>query len=304
MQYSKIRIIVGFFVLVIFAVIASFLYVVLEEKGTFEKRHSYHFNTASAESFHVGMPLKFSGFNVGVIDLMKLRPDGSVRMEFSVPNENEKWITKDSVLMIKKPLIGSAHIELYSAFGNEPLKYGGELLLLMSDDINDMIDKLHPLVERVVSIVTNLDKITKNLSKDDSDLNAIFSNAKNFTQKLSDDDSVLTTLTGSKKSTQDFKNSLKSLAKMMQNIQQISANLNEDIVLPASSSIQELELILKDVNQKLKELDNTVKAVGGYDEDLSEIKIQLNSGLQKSNEIMDKVDAILSSEKNEEVKLP
>ncbi|WP_373071561.1 MlaD family protein [Sulfurimonas sp.] len=283
MQYDKIKIIVGIFVLVLLVTITSFLYMVMDEKGTFNKRYTFHFNTASAESFHVGMPLKFSGFNIGVIDLMKLRSNGSVKMEFSVPEENKKWITKDSVLIIKKPLIGASHIELYSAFDNPLLEDGGELMLIMNDDINDMVDKLHPLIDKVISIVTNVDKITK---------------------KLSSNDSLLTSLTGSEQTSKDFQKILQSLAVMMDDIKKITKNLDKDIVSPASSAVGELDKILKDVNQKLKDLDGTVKAVGSFDTELEDIKTQISSGLQKSNELMDKVDAILVDEKNFEVKLP
>jgi ABC-type transporter Mla subunit MlaD len=283
LQYDKIKVIVGIFVLVLLVTITSFLYIVMEEKGTFNKRYSYHFNTATAESFHVGMPLKFSGFNIGVIDLMKLRPNGSVKMEFSIPEENKKWITKDSVLIIKKPLIGSSHIELYSAFDNPLLEEGGELMLIMNDDINDMVDKLHPMIDKIISIVGNVDRITK---------------------KLSNDDSLLTSLTGSEQTSKDFQNILKNLALMTEDIKKITKNLDKDIVSPASSTIEELDKILKDVNQKLQDLDGTVKAVGSYDKDLKNIKTQIKSGLQKSNQLLDKVDAILIDEKNSEVILP
>ena len=256
---------------------------VMEEKGTFNKRYTYHFNTATAESFHVGMPLKFSGFNIGVIDLMQLRENGSVKMEFSIPEENQKWITKDSVLIIKKPLIGSSHIELYSAFDNPLLEEGGELKLIMNDDINDMVDKLHPLIDRVISIVNNVDKITK---------------------KLSSDNSLLASLTGSDHASEDFQKTLRTLSKIMEDINKITKNLDKDIVSPASSVVEELDKILKDVNQKLKDLDGTVKAVGSYDEDLKGIKTQIKAGLQKSNQLLDKVDAILIDEQNSEVKLP
>jgi len=283
LQYSKIKIIVGIFVLTAFISILSFLYLIIEQKGTFDERYSYKFNTTTAESFHVGMPLKFSGFSIGVIDLIELRPNGSVDMKFSVPSKNKKWITEGSVLMMKKPLIGSAHIELYSAFGNKELEDGEELMLVMSDDINDIIDKLHPLIDRVVSIVNNIDNITK---------------------RFSEDDSLLTSLTGDKQTTVDVQLALKNLADMMSDIRYITKNLDKDIVNPTSSAINELDLILKDVNQKLKELDGTVKAVGSYDQDLKNIKSQINSGLQKSNDLLDKVDSLLVDEESSEVRLP
>lgn len=304
MTYNKMRMIVGFFVIFITILMGAFMYFLLEEKGAFNKRYSFNFQTDTASSFKVGMPLKYSGFDIGVIDNIKLNDDGTVRMYFSVDENNRRWITQDSVLMIRKPLIGSSHIELYSAIDNDLLEDGGSLMLLLSDDINDMITKLQPAVDRVINIIGNIDKITLALSREDSDLMMMLRNANNFTQKLSNDKSLLTSLTGSKNSTNDFISSLSSLEKVMQNIEKITAHLDADIVNPSSSAIKELDLILKDVKIKLEKLDGTVESLGEYDEDLVLIKDQISTGIQKSNQIMDKVDSLMQSNDSEEVTLP
>ena len=293
MTYNKMRLIVGVFVIVITILMGVFMYFLLEEKGAFNKRYSFNFETDSASSFKIGMPLKYSGFDIGVIDNMELNDDGTVRMYFSVDEINRRWITQDSVLMIRKPLIGSSHIELYSAIDNDLLKNGGTLMLLLSDDINDMITKLQPAVDKIISIIINIDKLTLSISNVDSDLMTMLRNANSFTAKLSDDKSLLTSLTGSKNSTDDFISSLSSLEKMMANIEKITKHLDADIVNPSSSAIKELDLILKDVKDKLEKL-----------EDLSLIKEQISTGIQKSNQIMDKVDSLMQSSDSQEVTLP
>jgi len=304
MTYSKMRLIVGFFVIILTVITAAFIYFLLEEKGAFNKHYSFYFQTDSASSFKVGMPLKYSGFEIGIIDSMQLNDDGTVRMNFSVNETNRRWITEDSVLMIRKPLIGSAHIELYSAIDNKLLAPGKSLMLLLSDDINDMITKLQPAVDRIISIINNIDNITLAISKKDSDLMMMLRNANQFTAKLKNDGSLLTSITGSKTSTADFINSLKSLDSMMQNIERITEHLDADIVKPSSSAINELDAILKDVKIKLEKLDGTVESLGAYDEDLTVIKEQISTGIQKSNQIMDKVDALMQDNESEEVVLP
>lgn len=304
MTYNKMRLIVGLFIIIITMLMGVFLYFLLDEKGAFNKRYNFNFVTDSASSFKIGMPLKYSGFDIGVIDNMKLSDDGTVHMYFSVDEMNRRWITQDSVLMIRKPLIGSAHIELYSAIDNELLENGGTLMLLLSDDINDMITKLQPAVDKVISIINNIDKITLAISKEDSDLMMMLRNANNITAKLSNDKSLLTSLTGSKSSTDNLINTFSSLDKMMQNIQKITERLDADIVNPSSSAIKELDLILKDVKIKLEKLDGTVESIGAYDEDLGLIKDQISTGIQKSNQIMDKVDSLMQNNDSEEVSLP
>ncbi|MDD5157964.1 MlaD family protein [Sulfurimonas sp.] len=311
MQYEKMKFAVGLFVSILILTIFASLYLLLDEKGTFDKRYSYHFSTDSAETFNVGMPLKFSGFNIGVIDNIALKDDGSVFMTFSVTSKYRKWIAEDSVLMIKKPLIGSPHIELYSAKGNKTLKEGSQLVILKSDDINDMISKFEPAVNRLINIVNSIDIITSKMSKDDSNLNKTMQNIEKFSGNLAVSNSLLTSVTGDDASTKNLIKTINSTTKIVGEVDKISkdisaitAKLDANIVTPASVSAQELEKILKDVKQKLDTLDSTVKTVGSYDKDLVELKEQISVGLIKSNQIMDRVDGILQNKKKSEIKLP
>ncbi|MEA3228376.1 MAG: MlaD family protein [Campylobacterota bacterium] len=311
MQYDKMKLSVGIFVLTLFVVIVTFLYFLLEEKGTFNKRYSFHFYTDSANSFTIGMPLKFSGFNIGTIDNIELLNDGGVYMTFSVDKQNRRWITEGSVLMTIKPLIGSTHIVVYSAIDNEVLKTGSELVMLENDDINDMISKLEPVVDKIINIINNIDAITSYITKEDSDIILTLQNIKKFTANLSDSNALLTSITGDKESTENIIASLNKTTKIMQELHKITediskttSSLNSDIVTPTSSVIKELEAIMKDIKQKLDLLDGTVKAVGTYDKDLVELKEQISVSVQKSNQIMDKVDALMQDEEKQEVMLP
>jgi len=302
---------VGIFVITIFIIAASFSYFLLKEKGTFDKRYSYHFNTQTASSFNVGMPLKFSGFNIGVIDKIALKDDGTVHMTFSVNGQNKKWISKDSVLVIKKPLIGSPHIEIYSALGNPILEEGSTLMILMSDDINDMISKLEPAVNKITNIINNIDSMATTFAKEDSDLMKTIQNIQLFTEKLAKNDSLLTSITGDKASTLNLVKSLNTTSQIMSDMHEISkevhkitSNLDKDIIDPSSSAIKELDTIMKDIKKKLDALDSTVKSVGSFDNEIVELKEQISVGLQKSNQIMDKVDALMQDESSDKVVLP
>ena len=311
MRYDKIKLSVGLFVISIFLSLFLFLFLFFKEKGTFEKRYSYNFSTNSAEYFSVGMPLKYSGFKVGVIDTIALKDDGSVFMTFSIAQSNKKWMNEGSVLMIIKPLLGSPHIELYSSLGTPPLKDGDSLTMLYSDNINDLIVKLQPLLEKSIDILNNVHKITSSIANQDSDFKETLKNLNKFTRKLANDDSLLTTATGDKKATKRIIESLYQTTAIMKNIQSITKNvskltssLDQDIIDPASSSIQEVNLILKDIKNKLETLDSTVNSIGTFDTELIEIKEQILVGVQKSNQIMDKVDSLMQDKESSEVQLP
>jgi len=311
MPYSKMKLAVGIFVVIFFIAISTAMFFLLKEKGTFDKRYTFYFNTESAKSFNIGMPLKFSGFNIVVIDNIALQDNGTVTMAFSVNQDNKKWISKESVLTLRKPLIGSAHIEVYSPTGSKPLASGSTLEIFISDDINDMITKLEPAVNKILNIINSIDSITTYIAKEDSELMMTLKNIEKFSSNLVKDNALLTTITGDKNSTQSLINALhetkqfmKELHSVSQDISKISSTLDADIIHPSSGAVKELELILKDVKQKLEALDATVKAVGSLDSEVVEIKEQIAAGLQKSNQLIDKIDALIQDDKKSEVTLP
>ena len=311
LQYNKIRVIVGFFVLVLFIAVVGAGGFLLEEKGFFEKKYEYYFVTQSANSFSVGMPLKFSGFDIGVIDNISLQDDGTVLMRFLVNEKNRKWISVGTVLLMKKPLIGSPHIEVQSNRHTRALQPGATLKIIRSDDINDMISKLEPVVEKLINIIDNIETITKYLTSGDSDLLKSLKNLEVFSEKLVKNDSLLTSVTGDSNATKRFINSIDNLALTMQNIKnitldikKISASLDKKIVQPSSSSLKELELIMKDVKRKLDMIDGTVESIGSSHQDIENMKETLRVAIEKSNQVLNKVDAILGDEKSAEVKLP
>ncbi len=311
MQYNKIKFAVGLFTIMFFVVTSAYVYLLLAEKGLFDKRYNYNFNTQSAKDFSVGMPLKFSGFNIGVIDNISLKDDGTVSIVFSVNEENKKWIRMDTILKMSKPLIGSPYIEIQSNLDNALLKSDSTIKIIQSDDINDMISKMEPIIEKIIKIIDNIGTITKYLASEDSELIKTIKNLEKFSAKLANEDSLLTSVTGDKNSTQNLVNSInqlnlsmKDVKNITKNISDVSGSLDDKIIKPSSDAIKEVHKIMKDVTRKLEMIDSTVKSVGSYDKDLVDVKDQISLAIEKSNQIMDKVDAMLQDDEKSEVTLP
>ncbi len=311
MKYNTMRLTVGLFVIALSITIIVFLFLLFKEKGAFEKRYTYNFQTNSAEYFSVGMPLKFSGFTIGSIDNIALKDDGTVHADFSVKETNTKWLSEGSVLMIIKPLLGSAHIELFTSLGTPRLKDGATLTIIESDSINDLVMRIQPVITKALNILDSVNKITTYLASEDSELKQILVNLNKLTAKIANDDSLLTSLTGDSESARDVlaslnetKQILKDVKSITHDISKITSSLDAKIIDPTSSSIGEIELIMKDIKLKLDALDSTVKTVGSYDEELVELKEQISVGIIKSNQIMDKVDAIMSDTTSAGVALP
>ena len=311
MQYNKVKLAVGLFVITLFILIGLFLAFMLKEKGTFEKRYNFHFQSPTAEYLHIGMPLKLSGFYIGVIDDITLKEDGGVFITFSVTQKNRHWLSEGSVLMSIKPLIGSPYIVLYTSLDSPLLKPNSSLMFIVSDDINDLVSRLEPAIKKAANILNNIDIITTYLASEDSELKQILNNLNKFSKKLADSDSILTSMTGDKKSTQSVINSLeqttaimKDLKKITDDISKITSSLDTQIITPVSSSMKEIEGIMRDIKSKLDAIDGTVKEVGAYDKELPKLKEQILVGIEKSNQLLDKVDSIISNRADAEVHLP
>ena len=304
MTYNNIKFKVGLFVLFLLINLAGVTYYILLKKGTFDKRYDYTFTSYSADSFTVGMPVKVSGFAIGRLDTIKLLDNGNVKFIFSVDKLNQKWVCEESLLMVRKPLLGSPQIILYSAIGNPVLQAGSEINSMVSNDINDLVLSLEPIILKIGNIVNSVDKITTYLSKDDSELIKIIKNIEEFTSFLAKDKSLLTSLTGDKKATDAFIETINKLPSLMNNVNKLSADLNKDIVPLVIELIKELNIIAQDVDQKLKSLDKVVDSVSSSDKDIINIKEQIKVGISKTNQIIEKVDNLFQSGNNEKVVLP
>jgi len=333
MSYDKIKLTVGFFVIGLVITITTFIYVFLDKKGVFEESYYFNIYTESANFFSIGMPVKFSGFDIGKIDTISLLDDGSAHLTFVVRGDNRKWITENSILLLKKPLIGSPHINVDSIVGGQPLENGESLKILISNDINDIIEKFEPAVNKSLKIVNNVEIITNYLASQNSSLIITLKNLENFSNKITRHQSVLSSITGNEEATQAIISSMKQSTEIMKNIEKITLNfkqlsedmnrmtasleeshiqpsaklinnINNDIILPSSELIKSTDTILLDIQKKLDYLDNTIKTVGSYDQEIEKIKEEVTSAIQKSNLLMDKIDNWMDSNPNAEINLP
>ncbi len=311
MQYDKIKVIVGIFVTLVFVVLVSFFYFFIKEKGLFAHNYEYYFSIDSAESLNVGMPLKFSGFHMGSIENIALKDDGSVKITFVVNEENRKWIREDTSLIIRRPLLGAPYIEVNSKLEKPLLAPNATITMVKSDNINDVVSKLDPIVDKILKIFENLEVLTRYLTDEDSELKHILKSFEIFGQKMASNDPLITTITGDENATDNLISTIRLLNQNMgivknilEDIGKVTPTLDADLVAPTSSSLQTLSEILKDLKQKLKAIDGTVNAVGSAESDIIKVKEDVAIAIEKSNEILEKLDRMMQEEEKEKVVLP
>lgn len=297
MSYQRMRFLVGLFILVLVLISVSLTFFVLQKRGTFEQKYKYNFITQSAESLKVGTPLFLSGFEIGYIDELQLTDTGNVKIRLSVSERNNKWIRQGSRLVLHRPLIGSAYIEIITNPEAPPLHKDAELPITINDDINSIIAKLNPTLNHIITIVSDIGKITARLTESESLISALTGNPQDGTK-------VSQALDYSQQALAELNQTLK-------NTKHITAGVEANIMQPTQQLITQLDLVLKtvhkitlDLENKLQLLDGTVEVVANSNQDIELLKQQIIRSVETTNELVDRVNYILSNNKPSKMDLP
>ncbi|MDX1295091.1 MAG: MlaD family protein [Sulfurimonadaceae bacterium] len=304
MPYHRMKLAVGVFVIALSALFFVLIYVILEKKGVFEETLSFNFNTESAEALYIGMPIRYSGFEIGNINNIELTERGTVHVLFDIKKEHAKWIRMNTLLRLEKPLIGSPTIDVLTSLEHPELIPGSTLKMVVQDDINDIITKIEPVINDLQNIVVSVNQMTEKLASEEGNLFMTLENLKSYSDQLVEDDALLTTLTGDANSTESLKATLAETEATVKEINTMVTELHDNVVTPSEATMQQLDTILADIINKLDTLEGTIDAIGSYDKDLIELKGDIRSGVQKTTNLIDQVSGMLGEDQPSEAPLP
>lgn len=289
MSHRRVALSVGLFIIVTSVLILiSFMYVI-EKKGLFESQTQYKLIANNAEDIEVGMPILFSGFEIGQVDKLALYEDGEVLITISVPKHNTKWMRSDAVFTLDKPLIGKPKITLTSSMQSSPLNTQSISRMQIKDGINEIISNIQPVVLELQNIVSNIN----GLSSSFSDLNASSASAS----ELAASNLLRSTIS-------TFNLALSDIRSLVQNTDKGISEVRSDIIKPVNNNIKELDAIFKDINSKLKEIDNTVRIIGQSDKDITTFKDEMNVLLKEVTELSTRINSVIGEEPKKNIELP
>ena len=295
---------VGVFVIGFSILLVAVGYVMLRKKGVFDETLPFRFYTKSAEALYIGMPVNYSGFEIGTIRNIELTDSGAVLVLFDIKKEHAKWIRRDTILRLEKPLIGSPRLDVFTTLESPMLEAGSTLGITVQDDINDIINKIEPVVKDLQNIVVSVNAMSAKLASDEGSLFVALDNLRDYSNRLVEDDALLTTLTGDANATRDLRTSLAGTKATVDALQVMLRDLNRSVVAPSNATMKQFDAILFDIQEKLDTLEGTVEAIGGYDQDLVELKGDIRTGVQKANNLIDRVDTMLGNEQSGKAALP
>lgn len=287
-------------------------------KGVFENMHAFTLSSKSGDGFTEGMPVVFSGFNIGKVQALELNDKGIVLIKIKIPDRHVKWIRSDSAFILYRPLIGSARIVVSTTnLNSPPLDEKKIPEVIIVNDINDAIARIEPALERVTQIADNVERLTSNLSDPKGDLHRILSNAEKITTNLASKKSLIEMVVSDEESIKALNESLKKLKDITTNVDRIltkvdkMADKTDSEIYGKDGALPQVNVILKDIVSKLQKLDKTVDNINKISADTSEgtkdlhiLRSDIDDTLKTVEGAVRKLDAIIGLKKAPEFKVP
>ena len=291
-------------------IIASLLFLAYK-KDLFSITHTYTLSSRSGDGLTVGMPVVFSGFNIGRVSSLELDDEGMVLIKIKIPERHVKWIKSDSEFILYRPLIGTPRIDLITRNLNSPPLAEENVVAMGSvNDINDAIARAQPLLDRITKIADHWEHLSSNLADPKGDLNRILGNAQKITTTLSTRKSFLEMAVADKESVESIHEALKKIKDIAIKIDEI-ANKTDQQLFEKEGTLPQVNIILKDISQKLQKLDATVDNINKISKDTSDgmkdfrmLRSDIDDAVNAIDNVARKIDGIISSKKEPEFKLP
>lgn len=288
---------VGLFVVVTVLLITAFVVYVAYKKNVFSKVYTFTFSSKSGEGFSEGMPLVFSGFEIGKVQSLELNEKGVVIITIKVPERHVRWIRSDTIFILDRPLIGSAKIVVYTESMNSPVLSTDMVPEIYPvDSINEAIQKVQPILKKIDTILANSVKITTNLSGKETLL-----------EMATGDRESVKSINELFKKSKDIGYKLDSILKKADSF----TTKTDEGLFGADGLLPLIRTMLKDIIGKLERLNATIddlpeisSNVSKSTGDLDKLRQDIDATIDSSNELLKNIDRILPGEKEREIKLP
>ena len=301
---KNIELKVGFFVVITVLLIVLFIGYVAWKKDYFSKVYTFTLFAKSGEGFSQGMPVVFSGFEIGKVYDLELNEKGVVIITVKIPERHVKWLHGDSILILDRPLIGTPKIVVYTSNLESPvLSTESVLEVFPVDSINDAVQRVQPLIEKVGTVADNIVKITSTLAERETLLEMAVGEKATVTAV----NDTLLKLTALASSTEDI---LLNIAKITKEVDGMTREAKDGLfsdggILPLVSSI------LRDILDKLETLNAVVEDLPRMTgemtrstDNLDVLRRDIDRAVDSVNEVLRGVERLIPLKEEKEVRLP
>lgn len=246
-------------------VLFIYLFNYLKGEDLLSSSRTYYVVYDNVEGLAPSTPVTINGLNVGKVQSISFKEDGSGKLLVKLLIENEFEFSKNSIAQLYDlGIIGGKAIAIIPAFdGAEPAKDGMTLEGTTKDGLTELVNqRLSPLQEKIEAVMVNTDSLLSNL-------NAVFD--AETKQSLKHSIVGLEQTINSFKATSNTVNKMiesnqQSLNNTLTNAEQISGNLSKitDSLASANlkATIEDLQSTITNVNQIMASVERGEGSIG------------------------------------------
>lgn len=314
---NKLHFKVGLFAAASLLLAGAFLVYLLHARGFFEDTFHLQLAAASADGVAPGVPIVFSGIEIGRVTTLGLNEEGGIVIRAEFMERNAKWLKENSIFTLDKPIVGGARIRVESPDLNAPALPDNATVLLLTSDISKEIPAL---VERVKAILDNVEHLTRK----DGEINATLANVKTVTGRMTGEYGMLESILGSPEKARAVTDSLDKtraligkLDGLVLKVDGMAGKADQWLFAPdgvadqTNASLAQIRLMLNDAQSSLKKADalmtNAVEISADVKEgtqDIAALRNEIDDAVRKANALVNEINKMWPFARDPEVKLP
>lgn len=296
---------------------AIFVVYMLYARGFFEDTYRLQLAASSADGVAPGVPLVFSGIEIGRVTTLDLNDSGGIIIQTELLARNAKWLRENSTFTLDKPIVGGAKIRVDSPNLNAPALPENSTMLLLTSDVTKDIPVL---VERVKAILDNVEHLTRK----DGEINGTLANLETLTTRMSGEHGMLEGILGSPEKAQAVTDSLEKTRALMTKLDGMALRIDgmaakadtwlfapNGLADQADGSLAQIRSMLTDAQSSLKKAEalmtNAVAIsadVKGGTQDIAKLRAEIDDAVRKANALINEINKKWPFARDPEVKLP
>lgn len=307
---NKLHFKVGLFALASLLLAGIFMVYLLHARGFFEDTFHLQLAAASADNVAPGVPIVFSGIEIGQVTTLGLNDSGGIVIHATFLERNAKWLKETSTFTLDKPIVGGARIRVDSPDIEAPPLPDHSTVLLLTSDISKEIPVL---VERVKAILDNIEHLTRK----DGEINATLANVKTVTGRMTGEYGVLEGILGSPDKARAVTDSLDKTRDLIARLDAMTAKTDQwlfaenGVAEHTRESLAQVRVMLGDAQASLKKADavmaNAVEIsanVKDGTQDIAALRAEIDDAVRKANGLINEINRKWPFARDPEVKLP
>ncbi len=294
---------VGLFAAASLLLAGAFMVYLLHARGFFEDTFHLQLAAASADGVAPGVPVVFSGIEIGRVTSLGLNDAGGIVIHAEFLERNAKWLKENSTFTLDKPIVGGAKIRVDSPDLAAAALPDDSTMLLLTSDISKEIPVL---VERVKAILANVEHMTRK----DGEIDATLANLKTMTARMTGEYGVLEGLLGSPEKARQVTDSLENLRALTARLDDLAAKTDQWLYAQDGTA-EKVQLMLSDAQSSLKKMDalmaNAVEISADVKEgtqDIASLRAEIDDAVRKANALVNEINKKWPFAREPEVTLP